>query len=333
MLLITHDLDVVKKTSERLYVMKNGAIVERGLTNTILSEPAATYTQQLIQSEPSGTPNPIDPAASTILRSEHLRVWFPIQRGILRRTVSHVKAVDDITIDLRASETIGIVGESGSGKTTLALALARLVSSKGPIVFLNQSIQGLKNRDLKPFRRDLQIVFQDPYGSLSPRMSVGQIIEEGLMAHGIGSEPTREKLTIEALEEVGVDPDSRHRYPHEFSGGQRQRIALARAIILQPKLVILDEPTSALDRTVQAQIIDLLRQLQYQKNLAYLFISHDLKVIHALSHKIIVLQKGRVVEQGQTEEIFNNPQNTYTKALLSAAYDLEIEDTFSAIVQ
>ncbi|MBO67956.1 MAG: microcin ABC transporter ATP-binding protein [Acidiferrobacteraceae bacterium] len=333
LLLITHDLDVVRKTSERVYVMKNGAIVEQGLTNETLRKPTATYTQQLIQSEPSGVPNPVKDAASAILQSKGLRVWFPIQRGIFRRTVNHVKAVDDISIEIRAGETIGIVGESGSGKTTLALALARLVSSKGPIVFLQQSIQNLKNRDLKPLRRDLQIVFQDPYGSLSPRMSVGQIIEEGLIAHGIGSDSTRARLTTEALEEVGVDPDSRHRYPHEFSGGQRQRIALARAIILQPKLVILDEPTSALDRTVQAQIIDLLRQLQQQKNLAYLFISHDLKVIRALSHKIIVLQKGRVVEQGQTQHIFNDPQDDYTKALLSAAYDLEIEKTSTAVLQ
>jgi microcin C transport system ATP-binding protein len=261
-----------------------------------------------------------------VLRGEQLRVWFPVQKGVLRRTVDQIKAVDDVTLTIRAGQTIGVVGESGSGKTTLALALARLVSSRGAIVFDNASIQGLKSRELKPLRRNLQFVFQDPYGSLSPRLSVGQIIEEGLVAHGIGTEEERTQLLIDALTEVGLDPESRHRYPHEFSGGQRQRIALARAMILKPRLIILDEPTSALDRTVQAQIIDLLRQLQRQKNLAYLFISHDLKVIRALSDEIIVLHKGRVVEQGNAEKIFNHPHDPYTQALISAAYNLEASE-------
>ena len=325
-LLITHDLDVVQKTINRSYVMQSGTIVEHGETKQLFLAPTNSYTRQLIESEPSGAPNPVEPSASTVLRGEHLRVWFPVQKGVLRRTVDQIKAVDDVTLTIRAGQTIGIVGESGSGKTTLALALARLVSSRGAIVFDNASIQGLKSRELKPLRRNLQIVFQDPYGSLSPRLSVGQIIEEGLVAHGIGTEEERTQLLIDALTEVGLDPESRHRYPHEFSGGQRQRIALARAMILKPRLIILDEPTSALDRTVQAQIIDLLRQLQRQKNLAYLFISHDLKVIRALSDEIIVLHKGRVVEQGNAEKIFNHPHDPYTQALISAAYNLEASE-------
>ena len=325
-LLITHDLDVVQKTSNRSYVMQSGAIVEHGGTEQLFLAPTNSYTRQLIESEPSGTPNPVEPSAPTVLRGEQLRVWFPVQRGVLRRTVDQIKAVDDVTLTIRAGQTIGIVGESGSGKTTLALALARLVSSRGAIVFDNSSIQGLKSRELKPLRRNLQFVFQDPYGSLSPRLSVGQIIEEGLVAHGIGTEEERTQLLIDALTEVGLDPDSRHRYPHEFSGGQRQRIALARAMILKPRLIVLDEPTSALDRTVQAQIVDLLRQLQRQKNLAYLFISHDLKVVRALSDEIIVLHKGRVVDQGNTEKIFDHPQDPYTQALISAAYNLEVSE-------
>ena len=325
-LLITHDLDVVRKTSNRLYVMHSGTIVEHGQTEQLFRAPAEPYTRQLIEAAPSGRPNPVDPRAPIVLRGEQLRVWFPVQKGVLRRTVDQIKAVDDVTLTIRAGQTIGVVGESGSGKTTLALALARLVSSRGAIVFDNASIQGLKSRELKPLRRNLQIVFQDPYGSLSPRLSVGQIIEEGLVAHGIGTADERTRLLIDALHEVGLDPDSRHRYPHEFSGGQRQRIALARAMILKPRLIVLDEPTSALDRTVQAQIIDLLRQLQRQKNLAYLFISHDLKVIRALSDEIIVLHKGRVVEQGNAEKIFDRPQDPYTQALISAAYDLKVSE-------
>jgi microcin C transport system ATP-binding protein len=306
--------------------MQNGRIVEQGETNRLLQHPDKAYTRELIESEPSGNPGPVDPEAPVVLRGEEIRVWFPVQKGVLRRTVDHVKAVDDVTLAIRAGQTVGVVGESGSGKTTLALALLRLVSSRGHIELAGESIQGLKSHELKPLRRNMQIVFQDPYGSLSPRLSVGQIVEEGLVAHDIGTEEERSRMLIEALTEVGLDPDSRHRYPHEFSGGQRQRIALARAVILKPRLIVLDEPTSALDRTVQTQIIDLLRELQRQKNLAYLFISHDLKVIRALSNEIIVLRKGQVVEQGSTEQIFDDPKDLYTQALISAAYDLEVTD-------
>ncbi len=325
-LLITHDLGVVQKTSDRTYVMQNGRIVEQGETDRLLRHPVQAYTRELIESEPSGNPEPVDPKAPVVLRGEEIRVWFPIQKGVLRRTVGHVKAVDNVTLAIRAGQTVGVVGESGSGKTTLALALLRLVASRGNIELAGESIQGLKSHELKPLRRNMQIVFQDPYGSLSPRLSVGQIVEEGLVAHDIGTANERAQLLIDALTEVGLDPDSQHRYPHEFSGGQRQRIALARAMILKPRLIVLDEPTSALDRTVQAQIIELLRKLQQQKNLAYLFISHDLKVVRALSNEIIVLRKGKVVEQGNTAQIFDRPQDPYTQALISAAYDLEVSE-------
>jgi len=326
-LVITHDLDVVRKTSNRLYVMHSGTIVEHGQTEQLFRAPAEPYTRQLIEAAPSGKPNPVDPGAPIVLRGEQLRVWFPVQKGVLRRTVDQIKAVDDVTLTIRAGQTIGVVGESGSGKTTLALALARLVSSRGAIVFDNASIQGLKSRELKPLRRNLQIVFQDPYGSLSPRLSVGQIIEEGLVAHGIGTADERTRLLIDALHEVGLDPDSRHRYPHEFSGGQRQRIALARAMILKPRLIILDEPTSALDMSVQAQIVDLLTGLQRKYGLAYLFISHDLKVVRALADQVIVMKDGRVVEQGPADAIFDNPREAYTKALMAAAFDLEFDES------
>jgi microcin C transport system ATP-binding protein len=326
-LLITHDLDVVKKISNRAYVMQHGEIVESGNTTSIFQTSTQPYTRRLIDSEPAAKANTVSPSAPIVLEAHQLKVWFPIQKGILRRTVDHIKAVDEITVSIRAGQTIGIVGESGSGKTTLGMALARLVSSRGDIVFNNVPIQGLKSRSLKVIRRNLQIVFQDPYGSLSPRLSVGQIIEEGLIAHDIHKKEKKTELVIAALNEVGLDPDSRHRYPNEFSGGQRQRIALARTLILNPSLIILDEPTSALDRTVQVQIIHLLRKLQFEKNLAYLFISHDLKVVRALSDEIIVLHEGRVVEQGDATTIFQNPKSSYTQALISAAYDLEVRES------
>ncbi len=331
-LLITHDLDVVQKISDQAYVMQNGEIIESGKTDRLFRAPASAYTRQLISSEPSGIPNVVNRSAPIVLDGQHIRVWFPIQKGLLRRTVDYIKAVDDVTLTIRAGQTMGVVGESGSGKSTLALALARLVSSQGQITFDGMPIQEFKSRELKPLRRNLQIVFQDPFGSLSPRLSIGQIIKEGLVAHNIGNEDERDELLIQALLEVGLDPESQYRYPHEFSGGQRQRISLARAIILKPRLIILDEPTSALDRTVQAQIIDLLRELQCQKNLAYLFISHDLKVIRALSDEIIVLQKGQVVEQGDTEAIFQAPRKQYTRDLISAAYNLEV-NAYSAVSQ
>ena len=323
---ITHDLDVVRKISSRAYVMQNGKVVEHGDTRIVFQNPASAYTRQLIDSEPPIRPNKVRSSAAEVLKGENIGVWFPIQKGVLRRTVNHIKAVDDVTLTIRAGQTVGVVGESGSGKSSLALALVRLVASRGQIRFDGVSIQDQKSGELKSLRRNFQMVFQDPYGSLSPRLSVGQIVQEGLVAHNIGTEEERDQLLIEALLEVGLDPGSRHRYPHEFSGGQRQRISLARAMILKPRLLVLDEPTSALDRTVQAQIIDLLRQLQHQKDLAYLFISHDLKVIRALSDDIIVMRAGRVIEQGKTDEIFTQPKSSYTRALISAAYDLEVHE-------
>ncbi len=327
MLLITHDLGIVEKVSDRVYVMKAGEIVEAGQTEQIFSAPEQPYTRMLLESEPSGKPLTTDADNPVVLQGKNIRVWFPIKKGILRRTVDHVKAVDDVNVEIREGHTVGVVGESGSGKTTLALALLRLIESTGEIVFQGQDIQGVKGSELKPLRQQMQIVFQDPYGSLSPRLSISQIIEEGLIAHDlVGSEEQREAMVIEALQEVGLDPDTRHRYPHEFSGGQRQRIAIARAMILKPKLVVLDEPTSALDRSVQAQIVDLLRELQQQHQLAYMFISHDLKVVRALSDELIVLRAGKVVEQGNSDTIFSNPMEPYTQALISAAFDLEITD-------
>jgi microcin C transport system ATP-binding protein len=266
-------------------------------------------------------PDPVPAGAPTVVATEHLRVWFPIKRGLLRRTVGHVKAVNDATVAIRAGETLGVVGESGSGKTTLALAIMRLISSEGRIVFLGQDIQGWKHRELRRLRRDMQMVFQDPYGSLSPRMSVEQIVAEGLAVHKLGNEEGR---VAAILKEVGLDPETAHRYPHEFSGGQRQRIAIARAMILQPKLVVLDEPTSALDMTVQVQIVDLLRRLQAKYGLAYIFISHDLRVVRALAHEVVVMQNGDVVESGEAHAIFAAPRTEYTRTLMAAAFDLEL---------
>ncbi len=327
MLLITHDLGIVEKVSDRVCVMKAGEIVEAGATKTIFSSPRQDYTRMLLESEPSGKPLTADATNPVVLRGENVRVWFPIKKGVLRRTVDHMKAVNDVSVEIREGHTVGVVGESGSGKTTLALALLRLIESTGEIVFQGQNIQDVKGSELKPLRQQMQVVFQDPYGSLSPRLSISQIVEEGLIAHDlVESEEQREAMVVEALKEVGLDPDTRNRYPHEFSGGQRQRIAIARAMILKPKLVVLDEPTSALDRSVQAQIVDLLRDLQQQHQLAYMFISHDLKVVRALSDELIVLRAGDVVEQGDADEIFANPSEPYTQTLISAAFDLEVTD-------
>jgi microcin C transport system ATP-binding protein len=323
-LFITHDLGIVRKVADRVCVMKHGKIVEEGAVETVFSAPQHPYTRELIAAEPKGEPAPLNPHGEIMIRTDDLKVWFPIKRGVLRRVVGHVKAVDGVTIEVRRGETLGIVGESGSGKTTLGLALLRLISSDGPIVFMGNELQGLKFREMRPFRRDMQIVFQDPYGSLSPRMSVADIIGEGLEIHQPDlSRAEREERVVRALVEVGLDPETRFRYPHEFSGGQRQRIAVARAIVLEPTFVVLDEPTSALDMLIQAQIVDLLRDLQQRKSLTYLFISHDLKVVAALASKLIVMRNGKVVEEGPSAEIFARPQSPYTRALFSAAFNLE----------
>ena len=326
MLLITHDLGIVRKMADRVCVMNNGEIVERGATRDVFAAPKHPYTKHLIASEPKGSPPAANAKAPTILEAKDLRVWFPIRRGFLRRVVGHIKAVDGIDLSVKQGQTLGVVGESGSGKTTLGLALLRLISSEGPIVYLGNRIDGLDSKRMRPFRRNMQIVFQDPYGSLSPRLSIGQIIEEGLLVQNSGlTRDERDARVARALKEVGLDPKLRDRYPHEFSGGQRQRIAIARALVLEPKFLILDEPTSALDVSVQAQIVDLLRDLQKRHDLAYLFISHDLKVVRALSNYVVVLKNGKVVEEGTSDAVFANPQHAYTKALLAAAFDLKVE--------
>jgi len=324
MLLITHDLGIVRKMADRVCVMHQGKVVEHGTTHAIFAHPKDEYTKHLIASEPKGNPPEADPKAKTILKTDDLKVWFPIKRGFLRRTVGYIKAVDGIDLEVKEGQTLGVVGESGSGKTTLGLAILRLISSDGPIVYLGDCIDEYDSKQMRPLRKELQIVFQDPYGSLSPRMSIGQIIAEGLAIQKPDLSSTeREERVAQALKEVGLDPSVRDRYPHEFFGGQRQRIAIARALVLEPKLLILDEPTSALDVSVQAQIVDLLRELQRRHRLAYLFISHDLKVVRALANSIIVLRHGKVVEQGAAREVFTSPKTDYTKALLAAAFELE----------
>jgi microcin C transport system ATP-binding protein len=323
LLFITHDLAVVRKISDRVCVMQGGKIIEQGPTAQIFENPQHAYTKKLLSAEPTGDPEPVKSDAAEIIRAENLRVWFPVKRGLMRKTVNHIKAVNDATFTLREGETLGIVGESGSGKTTLALAVMRLIRSDGPIVFLGMNIDGLKAKEMRPLRREIQMVFQDPYGSLSPRMTIEQIIAEGLSIHALEKGQDNRKLVEDILVEVGLDADMIDRYPHEFSGGQRQRIAIARAMILKPKLIILDEPTSALDRTVQLQIIDLLRNLQQKYGMAYLFISHDLKVVRAVSHKVIVMRQGDVVESGTGKQIFDAPTTDYTRALLAAALDLK----------
>jgi len=320
LLFITHDLGIVRRIADRVCVMQNGEIVETGPTAEIFANPQHPYTQKLLSAEPKGQPAPVPADAPLIAETQHLRVWFPITAGLLRRTVGHVKAVNDATFQIRAGETVGIVGESGSGKTTLALAIMRLIASDGGIVYMGQDIRGWKVRELRRLRKDMQIVFQDPYGSLSPRMTAAQIIAEGLAIHGVeGGRPQRE-VVAEVMAEVGLDPLTMDRYPHEFSGGQRQRIAIARAMVLRPRLVVLDEPTSALDMTVQVQIVELLRGLQQKYGLAFLFISHDLKVVRAMSHKVLVMQQGDVVEQGSADDLFERPQAEYTRTLLQATH-------------
>ena len=326
-LFITHDLGVVEHFADRVAVMRLGEIVEEGAVADVFGRPQHEYTQRLLASEPKGTPPEVPASAAEMLATEGFRVWYPIKAGVFRRTVDHIKAVDEVALRVRAGETVGIVGESGSGKSSLGLGLLRLISSRGPIVYQGRDIQGLGWKVLRPLRREMQIVFQDPFGSLSPRLSVGEIVEEGLKIHGLGDPDERERAVIDALAETGLDPDTRHRYPHEFSGGQRQRVSIARAIVLKPKVVVLDEPTSALDRSVQSQIIDLLHQLQRDHDLAYLFISHDLKVVRAMSHQVIVMRDGKVVEQGPAADVLDNPQAAYTRALMDAAFNFKADET------
>ncbi len=327
-LLITHDLGIVRHMANRVSVMQQGLIVEQGATAQVFEHPQHDYTRQLITAEPKGRPEPAPADAAEIMAAENLRIWFPIKSGLLRRTTDYIKAVDDISLKVRRGHTLGVVGESGSGKSTLGRALLRLERSEGPIRFEGKDIQGLDADTIRPLRRRMQIVFQDPYGSLSPRLSVGRIIGEGLSVHGIGANEEEQRgLISQALEEVDLDPQMQDRYPHEFSGGQRQRIAIARALILKPDFIVLDEPTSALDMSVQAQIVELLRNLQKRHNLAYLFISHDLKVVRALSHEVIVIRHGKIVEQNETEALFADPQQPYTRALMAAAFDLKADDS------
>tara|TARA_R110000751_G_scaffold77754_2_gene156748 strand:+ start:6953 stop:8584 length:1632 start_codon:yes stop_codon:yes gene_type:complete len=320
LLLISHDLNLVRKIAHRVCVMYQGRVVEENDCATLFKDPRHEYTQQLLAADPSGEPVPIEPGAKEILRAEQVRVWFPIKKGVLKRTVDHVKAVTDISFSLAQGQTLGIVGESGSGKTTLGMALLRLLDSTGVIECNGHRLDNLSQNEVRPLRREFQVVFQDPFGSLSPRMSIGQIVSEGLEIHRIGTAAEREQMVIQALQEVGLNPDTRHRYPHEFSGGQRQRVSIARALVLKPKLILLDEPTSALDRTVQGQVVELLRNLQQKYNLSYLFISHDLAVVKVLSHQLMVIRHGQVVEQGPAGEIFASPQHDYTRQLLDAAF-------------
>jgi len=323
LLLITHDLTIVRKMADRVCVMTKGEIVEAGPSATIFTRPQHPYTRHLLAAEPKGIAAPVDPSAPRLLEGDHIKVWFPIRSGLLRRVQGYVKAVDGVSLAVRQGSTVGVVGESGSGKTTLGLALLRLVDADGDIRFAGHEIAHESQRRLRPLRREMQVVFQDPYSSLSPRLSIAQIVGEGLQVHGLGATPAERRQLIEtALVEVGLDPEAADRYPHEFSGGQRQRIAIARAIVLKPKFLVLDEPTSALDMSVQAQIVELLRDLQARYGLAYLFISHDLRVVRAMAHEILVMKDGEIVESGATERVMTAPEHPYTRALMAAAFDL-----------
>jgi microcin C transport system ATP-binding protein len=320
MLFITHDLGIVRKLADRVCVMQRGKIVEQGEVERVFTAPEHPYTRALLAAEPKPDPAPPRPDAPVVIETKDLKVWFPIKRGVLRKVVGHIKAVDGVSIELRKGETLGVVGESGSGKTTLGLAILRLISSAGPIVFMGHGIESLKFKQMRPFRHAMQIVFQDPYGSLSPRMSVSDIIEEGLWVHHPRLPKPR---VVAALNDVGLDPQTRYRYPHEFSGGQRQRIALARALVLEPTFIVLDEPTSALDMLIQSQMVDLLRDLQKRRDLTYMFISHDLRVVAALASRLLVLRNGKMVEEGAAAELFKAPKTDYTRALFAAAFKLE----------
>jgi microcin C transport system ATP-binding protein len=324
LLFITHDLGIVRKIAQKVCVMKEGRIVEQGGVERVFTAPEHPYTRALLAAEPKPDPAPPQPAAPMVLQAVDLKVWFPIKRGVLRKVVGHIKAVDGVSVELRKGETLGVVGESGSGKTTLGLALLRLISSEGPTVFMSNPLQGLKFKQMRPFRRDMQIVFQDPYGSLSPRLSVADIIKEGLNVHHPDMpERERDERVVRALTDVGLNPDTRFRFPHEFSGGQRQRIAVARAIVLEPTFIVLDEPTSALDMLIQSQMVDLFRDLQKRRNLTYLFISHDLRVVAALASRLLVMRAGKVVETGDAAELFQKPKTDYTRALFAAAFNIE----------
>ena len=325
MLFITHDLGIVRRIADRVCVMKDGKIVEQNTVEKIFAAPQHAYTQALLAAEPKVQAAPLNPSGDVVLSIDDLKIWFPIKRGVMRKTVGHIKACDGVSFELRKGETLGVVGESGSGKTTLGLAILRLISSDGPIVFMGKPLQGLRFKEMRPFRRNMQIVFQDPYGSLSPRMSVSDIIQEGMWIHQPHIPRHEcEQRVISALVDVGLDPETRFRYPHEFSGGQRQRIAVARAIVLEPTFVVLDEPTSALDMLIQAQMVDLLRDLQKRHELTYLFISHDLRVVAALASRLMVMREGKVVETGPAAELFRAPKSAYTKALFAAAFNLDV---------
>ncbi len=320
-LFITHDLSIVQRIADRVAVMQQGRVVETAETARLFSSPRAEYTRRLIEAEPHDEPPAPDPDAEAILSTRDLRVWFPIQKGLLRRTVDHVKAVDGVTVTVRRGQTLGVVGESGSGKTTLGRAVLRLTGSQGEITFKGTSLAGIREKDFRPFRRSMQIIFQDPYGSLSPRMSVEDIIGEGLEVHTDLKREEREKQIIAAMHEVGLDPETRFRYPNEFSGGQRQRIALARALVLKPDFIILDEPTSSLDRSIQFQVMELLKELQTRHGLTYVFISHDLKVVRSLCHYIVIMKAGRIVEEGEARKVFSSPEHPYTQELLRTAFE------------
>ena len=324
MLFITHDLGIVRKLADRVCVMQRGKIVEQGEVERVFTAPEHPYTRALLAAEPKPDPALPRPDAPIVIETKDLKVWFPVKRGVMRKVVGHIKAVDGVSIELRKGETLGVVGESGSGKTTLGLAILRLISSTGPIVFMGHAIEGLKFKQMRPFRHDMQIVFQDPYGSLSPRMAVSDIVEEGLWVHHPGlSRTEREQRVVAALTDVGLDPATRFRYPHEFSGGQRQRIAVARALALEPTFIVLDEPTSALDMLIQSQMVDLLRDLQKRHDLTYMFISHDLRVVAALASRLLVMRNGKMVEEGAAAELFKAPKTEYTRALFAAAFKLE----------
>ena len=324
LLLITHDLGIVRNMADRVCVMQKGKIVEEAPVEKLFASPQHAYTKMLLAAEPKGNPPKIDPAAETLVATDNLKIWFPIKKGFFRKTVGHIKAVDGISCEVKAGQTLGIVGESGSGKTTLGLAIMRLISSEGPITFRGKRIDGVKSKEMRPLRKDMQVVFQDPFGSLSPRLSVLQIVEEGLLIQNPSMKADERRARVgQALSETGLDPETMDRSPHEFSGGQRQRIAIARALALQPKFIMLDEPTSALDMSVQAQVVELLRNLQAKHNLGYLFISHDLRVVRALANEVIVMRNGLVVERGDSKQIFESPREEYTKALLSASLNLK----------
>jgi microcin C transport system ATP-binding protein len=328
LLFITHDLGIVRKLADRVCVMKEGKIVEQGAVERVFSAPEHPYTRALLAAEPKPDPAPPQPNAPVVLEATDLKVWFPIKRGVLRKVIGHIKAVDGVSIALRKGETLGVVGESGSGKTTLGLAILRLISSDGPIVFMGNTLQGLRFKEMRPFRRNMQIVFQDPYGSLSPRMPIADIIAEGLQVHHRDLTAAQcDARVVQALKDVGLDPDTRFRFPHEFSGGQRQRIAVARAVVLEPTFIVLDEPTSALDMLIQAQMVDLLRDLQKRHDLTYLFISHDLRVVAALASRLVVMRYGKVVESGDAATLFRDPKTDYTRALFAAAFNIETAPT------